>query len=335
MITYGISLTQLNDPLQKIELDKVVKKIKNPSPEFVARIAQLRRIKELNAKQYSQLKTGLPYFCCGIFNPPYRKKENFASITAFTLDFDHFAGSDLEKDDVFKKLTADQHLRLLFTTPGGDGLKALFELKEPCSDMGKYTHFYKTLARQFVEKYQLEKVIDWVTHDATRATFFSADKEAWDNPIALPVAMTDFISEEPGSDFMQLEKAFDKAARDNKPEGESISDHAPDMHTLQHIKQKLNPQYRPKKEKQIYVPPALTEALPLIEEALSAEGIKIAGIVSINYGKQIKVSFNKYWAELNVFYGSRGFSIVRTTKTGSHAELGELAYQIVDTVLNE
>lgn len=334
MLTYGITLTQINDPLQKIELDKVVAKIKRPRPEFMARIEQLRRIKELNPKQYSQLKTGLPYFCCGIFNPPYRRKENFASIAAFTLDFDHFTGSGLLKNDIFQRLSHDLNIRLLFTSPGGDGLKALFELAEPCSDPGMYVHFYKAFAQKFVKKYELEKVIDWVTHDVARATFFSADNEAWDNPIAIPVQINEYISEEISPEFSRLEKTFAKAAKENQPTDAGPSIHSPGQDTLQQIKTKLNPNYRPKRERQIYVPPELMQVLPLIEEALTKENIKITGITSINYGKQLKVGMDKYWAELNVFYGQKGFSIVRSTKTGSQAELGELAYQIIDTTLN-
>lgn len=334
MLTYGTSLTQKYDALQKVEIDQIVRKIKHPKPEFKARITQLRRIKEMNPKQYRQLKSGLPYFCCATFNPPYRKKENFAAITAFTLDFDHFSTSGLSKNDVIQKLSTDPYIRLLFNSPGGDGLKALFKLAELCRDAEKYTHFYKAFARQFVEKYRLENVVDWVTHDVTRATFFSADESAMDNPIATPVKMTDYITNEMGPEFTKIEKAFTESARSNNHEDPTFITGSPDPDTLQQIKTKLNPNYRLKKAKQVYIPQALTEVIPAIAKALAKENIKITSLKPINYGKQIRVNMDKYWAELNIFHGKKGFSIIRTTKSGSHTELGELAYQIVDTLLN-
>lgn len=97
MISFGLNLIQVNDPLHKMELEILLSKIKNPKAEFLARIDQLRRIKDMNENQYKQLKVGLPYFCCSLFNPPYRKKENFSSISLFTLDFDNFSDSLLNK----------------------------------------------------------------------------------------------------------------------------------------------------------------------------------------------------------------------------------------------
>lgn len=334
MITYGLHLTQSHDQLQKISIELVAAKVKHPKAEFKARIEQLRRINVLDPKQYRKLKTGLPYFCCSIFNPPHRKKENFASISAFTLDLDHFSDTDLSRKAVADILSQDPHLRLLFTSPSGDGLKALFELAEPCSDPGKYSHFYKAFAQIFVNKYGLSKVIDWVTHDVTRATFFSADENAYVNNNATPVRMQDYISDEIGSEFFKTEKEFKKAARENTLEdsGRKKQDLAAD--TLTRIKKKLNPDYKPRKKKEPYVPDELTEALPTIETALAEKEMKIVDIKSINYGKQLKVEMEGYWAEINVFYGSRGFSVVRTTKTGSNEDLAELAYQTIDTFLN-
>jgi hypothetical protein len=103
---------------------------------------------------------------------------------------------------------------------------------------------------------------------------------------------------------------------------------------LNKIKSKLNPNYHPKREKNIFVPEQFDEAIPLVTTALQKEDIVIVSVKPINYGKQLKVQMDRYWAELNIFYGQKGFSIVRTTKTGSNAELAALAYQIIDSLLN-
>lgn len=333
MLTYGLHITQINDPLHPLKLELLVKKIKNPKPEFAARIDQLRRIKEIDEKQYKFLKKSLPYFCCAKFSPNYRKKEHFMAIDFFTLDFDNFSESDLPKQEVFEKLKEDPNLVLLFTSPGGDGLKALFRLKSSIKDPGLYAHFYKAFAHQFANKYKLNSVIDWITHDVTRATFFSVDPNAWHNPQALPIQVEDYISLDIDKGFSFIEKEFEKKAKENTVPGPQESKIG--LEALDQIKKKLNPNYKPKKKKEVFVPEHLNEAMPVIERALSDNDISLVSAKSISYGKQIKVMLKKAWAELNVFYGKKGFTVVKTTKTGSHKELCELAYQIIDTCLNE
>lgn len=332
MLTYGMHINQPNDPLQKVPIETIADKIRNPRPEFAGRIEQLRQVRMIDEKQYSRLKVQLPYFCCGQFNPPFRKKENFASISYFTLDFDHFSAENLSREETLEKLKTDQHLRLMFVSPGGDGIKAVFVLEEPCTDPGIYSHFYKAFAQTFTKKYGLEKVTDWVTHDVTRATFFSADTNAWDNFLASPVKITNYIHVEMDADFSRIEKDFAKTAKENN-DG-TLPKETLNNDTLNLIKRKLNPNYQPKREKNIFVPEQFNEAIPLITSALKKENIVVAAVASINYGRQLKIQMDKYWAELNVFYGQKGFSIVRTTKTGSNAELAELAYQIIDSLLN-
>lgn len=335
MITYGLHITQANDPLQTMSLSLLLNKIKHPKAEFKARIEQLRRMNEIDPNQYKQLKRGLPYFCCGIFKPNYRKKENFSSVTVFTLDFDHFSESAMSKLEVFEKLQVDENIKFLFTTPSGDGLKAVFELDQACKDAGLYSHFYKTFAQKFAMKYNLTGVIDWVTHDVTRAVFLSADEQAWENPEAKKINIQDYISEDLDQDFTLFEKGFDALVKETSTDHKDTKGSILEGNVLTAIKQKINPNYKTRKQKEIFVPEHLNDILPLIEHELSNQNIKIVHINSINYGKQIKVKLNNLWAEINIFYGKRGFSVVRTTKTGSHKDLGELAYQIIDNCLNE
>lgn len=334
MLTYGTAIDQSNDPLHKTDIDTIANKIVNPKPEFISRIAQLRQVKIMDEKQYRRLKVKLPYFCCGIFSPCYRRKENFAAIQWFTLDFDHFSGKNVSREDVVERLKEDCHIRLLFTTPGGDGLKAILGLNEVCCDAGRYTHFYKTFAQIFSKKYELDKVTDWVTHDVTRASFFSADPEAWQNPAALPIKMCDFVDETAQIGYQRIEDRFEQLAKENLSDRMSSKEGSPADETLTLIKSKLRPNYRPKMAKNVFTPNEIGESMPLIEDALEKAGIKIVSVCSIHFGKQVRVQLDRYWAEINVFYGKRGFSVVRTTKTGSNEELAEVAYQIVDCVLN-
>lgn len=334
MLSYGIAIYQPDDLLERVEVETIARKITHPKPEFADRIARLRQIRLIDEKQYARLKRELPYFCGGLFSPRYRRRENFAAIQYFTLDFDHFSQAGISKEETAEKLQYDPHIRLLFTTPGGDGLKAVFILNDPCTDAGRYTHFYKAFARVFATKYQLEKVTDWVTHDVTRATFFSADPKAWDNPTATPVKMEDYIPDTISPLYSDVEKQFQALAKENPPAQTAQPAHGPDEVTFVFIRSRLNPGYRPKREKNIFVPEQLTEAVPMIREALGKEQITLTDVKSIHFGKQLKVQMKEYWAEINIYYGKKGFTIVRTTKTGGNRELADLAYQIIDLALN-
>ena len=61
----------------------------NPKPEIINKIRQLRIVRNIDLKQYTQLKKQLPYFVCGIFNPNIRRIENFAFCEYFVIDIDH------------------------------------------------------------------------------------------------------------------------------------------------------------------------------------------------------------------------------------------------------
>lgn len=332
MFTYGLSITTINDPLNRASIEQISIKIKNPKEEFKSRIDQLRRVKELNPKEYKHLKKSLPYFCCAKFRPAIRKKENFASINAFTLDFDNFTEAELSREHVFEKLKTDPNIRLLFTTPSGDGLKAVFILDEACTDPGLYSHFYKSFAQKFAQNHQLEKVIDWITHDVTRATFFSADPTAWDNPNATKVKIGEYISGDMDLDFSQNEKKYQELAKEHKRE-KVTTDLNPEL--MDKIKSKLKPNYKSKKEKVYFVPEEIEKIIPEVEKLLKESEIDLVETTPIQYGKQIKVKLGAYWAEVNLYFGQKGFTIVRTTKTGSNSELADLTFQIIDSFLNK
>lgn len=98
---------------------------------------------------------------------------------------------------------------------------------------------------------------------------------------------------------------------------------------LKEIKQKLNPDFRPKKQKNIYVPEQLEQTLDTVIGQLHEKGVTVDEVTNIHYGKKFRVSVNQAWAEVNLFYGKKGFSVVKTPKRGSNAELADIAHQII------
>ena len=91
MLQAGSKITQIDDPLSKVDLDYVFRVVKSPKPEVISCINQLRIVRSIDKQRYSQQKKLLPYFVSGIFNPPVRRTEHFCWIDTLILDIDHIS----------------------------------------------------------------------------------------------------------------------------------------------------------------------------------------------------------------------------------------------------
>lgn len=330
MISFGKNIRQSNDPLNKIHLSSIVEKIKNPKPENKALIDQLRAVAAIDEKKYRQLKIQLPYFVAAIFNPPFRKIEHFAYTDYFIIDIDHLSAKKLTSEDLMSGFRNDPQIVLAFRSPGNDGIKAFFKLNESCRDAGKYTLFYKAFAQKFSQQYQINQFIDKSTSDVSRACFYSYDTEAHYNPQAEPVEMQSIIDFENELEIKTIENEIRNYRQQTKPEvkPDNLRQELPDP-ILQKIRETLNPNIKTKREKQIFVPEELNQILESLEAEMEKHHIKTEIIKSINYGKQFKFTAGKNWAEVNLFYGKKGFSVVKTTKTGSNQELANICHLIL------
>ncbi len=332
MVQYGLNITQADDPLSKISLDRLHQGIARPKESFSKQIHRLRLVRSMDAKQYSRLKRSLPYFVCGQFHPAVRRREYFAVIQYFMIDLDHFEEAGKDRQELARQLQEDERLVLLFTSPGGDGLKLMFRLSEPCHDAGLYSLFYKAFVQSLTAKYQLEQVIDLRTHDVTRACFLSVDPEAYYNPGATPIILESIFDPHDPDARQRLseerKELKEKAPERPGPEKEPLSDEV-----LQQIKQKLNPNFRPRPKRDVFVPPELDSIMPRVEERLKEMQMELILQEPIHYGRKLKVGAGQHWAEVNVFFGKKGFSVVKTSKTGSNEQLADMAHQLLYELL--
>ncbi len=101
---------------------------------------------------------------------------------------------------------------------------------------------------------------------------------------------------------------------------------------LSQIKANLNPKVA-KKEKDVYVPQALLNAMNGLQEAIEGKGLKLESATNIQYGKQIKASVKHLWAEVNVFYGKKGFKVIPVSKSGSNPELSEILTNVLENYI--
>lgn len=331
MIQAGKNIISPSDNLQKTDIYYLYKTVKDPKPSMREFVEQLRTLKTINEQQYSKQKRKLPYITTGIFKPPFRKTDNFAVIQYFILDLDHISENNKDMNKLREALKKDPQIVLVFASPGADGLKVFLKLKHACYDHAKYSIFYKAFAQQFAVSKNLENIVDMRTSDVTRACFFSYDPLAWYNENAVAVDMENYIDFNNPYAVWQKEKEIKKHenAQQDKIHEEQQNKQIIEDDALIHIKKTLNPNYKTKAEKQIYVPQETEEVLDELKQSLEKHSLNLENITNINYGKKLRISLGRRWAEINLFYGKKGYSLVKTPKKGSDKELTDIAHQIL------
>lgn len=70
---------------------------------------------------------------------------------------------------------------------------------------------------------------------------------------------------------------------------------------------------------------------PYVEQA----GVTIAEVINIQYGKKIRFKMGMKQAEVNLFYGKRGFSVVQSPRTGTNADLNQLMANLITGFIND
>jgi len=335
MFQLGKKITSANDPLTSISFEDLIELIEKPNDEIVSMIHQLRMVLSIDVNKYRKLKTSLPYITCGNFSPSYRRTENFGSIEYFMLDLDHLHLLNLSPASLKKQICKDSRIFMAFTSPGNDGLKVLFKLKEKLYDAGKYSMFYKLFAHKFSEQYQLPQIVDDRTSDVTRACFVSHDTEIYVNEAADEVDISTIMDFDSYLD-MKILAAELKEIEASMPKVQAQSD-KPLLNDdiLLEIKRKLNPNIRLKPDKIIFVPEKLNENMALVKEQLLKFEMEVKQITDIHYGKKLNIMAKNYWAEINIFYGKNGYSVVKTPKRGSNIDLANLAHQVICELLIE
>ncbi|OJX88080.1 MAG: virulence protein E [Paludibacter sp. 47-17] len=333
MIQAGKNVTAKDDPLQKIKVAYFYHKLKNPDPEIESRIRQLRIVRQLDPRQYSLFKRQLPYIVCGSFNPAYRRTENFGYTEYYIVDIDHIGDKNIDILTLRQRIETDKRVVLSFLSPGEDGLKLMFKLSERCYDAGIYQVFYKLFVAKFARQYEIEQVIDARTCDVARACFISIDSNAYYNPDAELVDMSMYLNTDDASELFRIKKQVENEANlPARSKDESVQ-FSPDDEVLTHIKALLNQgkPFIPKRE--VFVPEQLNETMKLLLPHLEQAGIKTSAIENIQYGKKLKLKVGLKEAEINVFYGKKGYSVVISPRRGTNDELNTLAAMLIEQYL--
>jgi len=330
MIMAGGKITDPNNALIKISTEYLYKTVKDPGLKLANLIENLRKVKQISSARYNQLKKELPYIVCGIFSPPFRRIENFSKINYFILDLDHLSIKSMNIIKLRQKLTRDERIHCIFISPGEDGLKILFKLDSPFYDAAQYKLFYKRFADSFARMYSLEQVIDSVACDVSRACFLSYDENAFFRRDSVKIIAKDIVDfEDP--ELLQLVRKDNMANNKNKTESKDDRGEIRDLDAekIQHIKSLLGVKYRKSAPKQIYVPEELEEIKENVKKVFEEFDIVTDEILSINYGKKYRVHLGRKKGEVNLFYGKKGYVVVKSPKRGTDPELNDIVSNIL------
>lgn len=335
MISVGSNIQSISDELQKVSIGYLAEKTIKPQANIEAKIRRLRLIRNIDAKQYTRLKRELPYFVCASFSPPYRRTENFAYTEYFVIDLDHLSQHGYEPGDLKKRISKDSRVHLIFTSPSEDGLKIIFKLSERCYDAGIYSIFYKAFCNHLAAEYNISDIIDFATHDVCRACFISFDADAYYNPLADSVNMSAYIDSNNPNSLFEIKREIDKIAPAPKSPQEHVSEPEPDI--LEKIKEKLKERTKNVKtiEKDIFVPEQVERIINRLSEFVSQFQIELYETVNIQYGKKLRFKIDSRKAELNLFFGKRGYTVVQSPRSGTSSELNNICHEIVKQFIRE
>jgi hypothetical protein len=278
------------------------------------------------------LKKQLPYLVCGTFSPPFRRSENFAYIQHFMIDIDKIIEKQLSICELKQRITKDERVLLCFVSPSEDGLKILFKLSEKCYDKGMFSLFYKAFSWQFARQYNIEQVVDFQTCDVTRACFVSYDPDAYYNPKAECIAIDHYLKNDDPTTLFDLKHELEKKTSTQDPAPKEPKEDV-DKDIINNIKAILNPNLKTRQQKPVFVPEELNDIMEDLKQFITQTGIEVTEIINISYGKKIRMKSRLKQAEVNLFYGKRGFSVVKSPRTGTDDELNELTAELIQSFI--
>lgn len=163
IVTIFERVTDVQNPVHR-KLSKVINHFKTDL-KLQERIAKLQN---LNGEDYDKAKKDLPVVC---FGGQFENRSNKGLLLASGLMVLDFDDKDIkEYKELQGRLKRDPYILCYFTSPSGQGFKALVKIPVVKNDAE-----YKTYYFSFMERY---KELDTSGKDISRACFYSFDSEA-------------------------------------------------------------------------------------------------------------------------------------------------------------
>lgn len=321
MLSIGYHLTDPNETLTTTHLAEVCRIVRTDSA-LQTEVLRLRKLATLDKTAYRNLKTRLPYVVGGVFEGGRRHTQHLQAAHFFILDFDDFPMHD---QALRQRIYQHPSVALGFVSPSGQGLKVFVPLESPCSDTKLFSLAYRAFATQFANDVRLNGSLDLRTSDAARACFLSFDAAAYFNSHAEAVKWQGYGAAAP----LPFDSTDPLAVASPAPTlDKSINEVA-----YEAVLRKINPNKPVRREKQLHVPDILHEIEPMIKAVCGQYNLTLVEIKPLNFGLKFMVKQGTRFAEVNVFYGKKGFSVLRSPKTGNDPTLSDLLYQSIYQLL--
>lgn len=328
-LSIGNQLTATGSTLQTTDLATVMQTIRSRDGELASLTQRLRALRQVNAELYASMKKKLPYICGAQFTEGVRRKENFDSSHVWIIDLDHLPAEVMQScKDTLRDLPG---VVGYYVSPSGEGLKVLVALRKPLEDRAQSEQMLRLYLGQLSEDLNIRSYMDFKTFDVTRVSFLSHDPDAWFDPYKLGLDTHHLTEEQIEISWEEVkedeEGSLDRTASKNPP---------PDEHIYQEILKKLNPDYKAPKPKAMEpeIPEALRELWPVVEAGAKAHGISLEA-KGIAHGLSLKFVHGLHYAQLNVFHGKRGYTLVKLPTKGHHPELLKVAHRLSELAIEQ
>jgi hypothetical protein len=333
MIFLGKNIKSLvSENVSETTLENLFEIIKHGSDGLKERVLGLRNLRLLDKNAYKELKTNLPYFFGSSFTDNKRELKNFIAISYFVMDIDGIE-SESELHEIKGKIICQEEVLACFLSPGGKGIKVLFQFKKPITNAAAYTNYYRSFVFNFAQKVGAANYVDKCTNDVSRVCFLSFDPAIYYNYHALKLEILNTYQQ--ADVFNNINEALEEETSDmdensvSKPKVAYVKSNE----TYKTILNKLGG--KPiNNTKNYFVPEQIEAKKVLIKEGIESYGYKVLEIVPVQYGVKYKVADNSSLADVNVYFGKKGFSVVITPKNGTDSQFSEVIKSIIIDTLN-
>ena len=79
-----------------------------------------------------------------------------------------------------------------------------------------------------------------------------------------------------------------------------------------------------------YVPQQLDDIMDELKTYVEDTGVVLYEVKNIQYGKKLRFKMGQKLAEINLFYGKNGFSVVQSPRCGTSSDFNELMSQLIN-----
>jgi hypothetical protein len=176
------------------------------------------------------------------------------------------------------------------------------------------------------------EIIDIKTSDVTRACFMSFDEDAFYNAESECIDLNEYLNkeniEQVEKSIKEIELKFDEQINEIPKVSQNM-----EQDVLDQIKAKLNPKLKSAPEKQFFVPKEVDNHINILTKELAELSLELYETEPIQYGRKVRIKTGRMFAEINIFYGKRGFTVVKTNKAGTNESLADVSARAIEQIL--